>query len=97
MAFTEKDIQEQDRALAGLKDEWSRLNARFDGLLKDARITADDLRGALAEKLPPELEAALAKAKDDARQAGKARVAQAEGAGKADAPSGRGRSDAVRV
>jgi hypothetical protein len=97
MVFTEKDMAEQARAIAYIEEEFSRLNARFDGLLKDARISEGDLRKLLEEKLPPDLEARLAKVKEEAERAGKARAAQARGPGKPAAPSGRGRPGAVRL
>jgi ElaB/YqjD/DUF883 family membrane-anchored ribosome-binding protein len=98
MAFTEKDMKEQEQVFAALKDEFSRLNARHEGMLKDAGLSADDLKKSLAEKQPPEMEKLLEQAKAEAAQAGKARAAQSSPAESAPAgKSGRGRPGAVRL
>ena len=73
MAFTEKDMQAQEEQLNALKDELSRLNQKFDAQLKG--ITEDDLKQ--QEAMTPEVEALVAKAKEEAKRAGEARKAQA--------------------
>ena len=89
MAFTEKDLQAQDAQLEALKDELSRLNQKFDAQLKSMGLT---------ETMPPEVEALVAKAKEEARRAGEARKAQAAlnkpSSGKA---PGAGRRGVVRL
>jgi peptidoglycan hydrolase CwlO-like protein len=99
MAFTEQHLREQEKQLESLKDELSRLNARFDGMCKDGGISGADLEKALAEKRSPEMESALSRAREEAERAGKARAAQ-HGAAR-DAAAGkavsRGRPGAVRV
>ena len=97
MAFTEQDRLEQQKAFEAVQDEFSRLNARLDGMCKDAGLTVADLKKSLADKKSPELEAALNKAKAEAEEAGKARAAQA-GATQAQSskPAGR-RPGAVRI
>jgi ElaB/YqjD/DUF883 family membrane-anchored ribosome-binding protein len=98
MAFTENDLREQEQAFAAIQDEFSRLNALHDGMLKDAGLSAEDLRKSLEEKLPPDLEKALNQAKEDAARAGKARAAQAGSAQSASAGrSGRGRPGVVKM
>ena len=67
MAFTEKDMQAQEEQLSALKDELSRLNQKFDAQLKGMGLTA----------MTPEVEALVAKAKEEAKRAGEARKAQA--------------------
>ena len=98
MEFTEKDLLEQEQAFEAVKEEFSRLNARFDGMLKDVGITADDLKKTLEEKRSPELDKAFNQAKEEAERAGKTRVAQT-GAASADQTksAGRGRPGAVKI
>ena len=74
MAFTEKDMQAQEEQLSALKDELSRLNQKFDAQLKGMGLTEDDLK---QEAMTPEVEALVAKAKEEAKRAGEARKAQA--------------------
>jgi ElaB/YqjD/DUF883 family membrane-anchored ribosome-binding protein len=80
MASTEKDQREQEQAFAAVKEEFSRLNARYDGMLKDAGISAGDLQKALEEKRSPELDKAFNEARAEAERAGKTRAAQFGGA-----------------
>ena len=75
MAFTEKDMQAQEEQLSALKDELSRLNQKFDAQLKGMGLTEDDLKQ--QEAMTPEVEALVAKAKEEAKRAGEARKAQA--------------------
>ena len=74
MAFTEKDMQAQEEQLNALKDELSRLNQKFDAQLKGMGLTEDDLK---QQEMTPEVEALVAKAKEEAKRAGEARKAQA--------------------
>jgi predicted component of type VI protein secretion system len=100
MEFTEKELREQELALAALKEELSRLNAQFDGLLKDAGLSLDDLSAAREENLTPEMARMLEQAKEEAARAGQARAAQfqAETAPSGSARgAGRGRPGAVRI
>ena len=69
MAFTEKDMQAQEEQLSALKDELSRLNQKFDAQLKGMGLTEDDLKQ--QEAMTPEVEALVAKAKEEAKRAGK--------------------------
>ena len=75
MAFTEKDLQAQEAQLEALQDELSRLNQKFDVQLKSMGLTEDHLKR--QEAMTPEVEALVAKAKEEARRAGEARKAQA--------------------
>ena len=75
MAFTEKDMQAQEEQLSALKDELSRLNQKFDAQLKGMGLTEDDLKQ--QEAMTPEVEALVAKAKEEASAPGEARKAQA--------------------
>ncbi len=75
MAFTEKDMQAQEEQLNALKDELSRLNQKFDAQLKGMGLTEDELKQ--QETMTPEVEALVAKAKEEAKRAGEARKAQA--------------------
>ena len=98
MEFTEKLFREQEQAFEAMKEEFSRLNAQHDGMLKEAGLSADDLKKTLEEKHGPELERALAQARAEATQAGGARTAQAGAAITGQAGSaGRGRLGAVKV
>ena len=98
MAFTEKDMAEQQKAFEEVKDEFSRLTAQFDAMLKEGGLTSEGLRQALDAKHSPEVQAYLDKAKEDAIRAGQARASQAASvAGKASSGVGRGRSGVVRL
>mgnify|MGYP000279036496 CR=1 FL=1 len=66
MAFTEKDMQAQEEQLSTLKDELSRLNQKFDAQLKGMGLTEDDLKQ--QEEMTPEVEALVAKAKEEAKR-----------------------------
>ena len=68
MAFTEKDMQAQEEQL-------NALNQKFDAQLKGMGLTEDDLKQ--QEAMTPEVEALVAKAKEEAKRAGEARKAQA--------------------
>ena len=99
MAFTEKDFLEQQQAVAELEDEFSRLNAQFESMVKDAGVSSEDLKKSLAEKLSPELQNAMAAAKEEAVRAGAARAAQSGGtsSGKPSSAAGRGRPGVIRL
>lgn len=101
MAFTEKDMKEQEQVFAALKDEFSRLNARHEGMLKDAGLSADDLKKSLEEKHSPDMEKLLEQARVEAAQAGKTRAAQSGPAQPIQVDqaksAGRGRPGAVRI
>lgn len=98
MAFAEKEMAEQRQAFEALKDEFSRLNAQRDAMLKEAGLSEEDLRKMLNEKHPPEVEAFLKKAEAEAARAGQARAAQAAPvAGKPSSAPGRGRPGVVRL
>jgi ElaB/YqjD/DUF883 family membrane-anchored ribosome-binding protein len=98
MAFTEQELREQEQAVEALKEELSRLNAQFDGLLKDAGLSPDDLAAARKEDLTPEMARMLEQAKEEAARAGQARAAQFQaGTAPTARGSGRGRPGAVRI
>ena len=91
-------MREQEKTLEALKDELSRLNARFDGMLKDIGASPEDLRKSMQAKRSPEEEKALQEAMAAAEREGKSRAAQAKGAEKHSAkPASRGRPGAVRI
>jgi hypothetical protein len=97
MAFTEQDRLEQQKAFEAVQDEFSRLNARLDGMCKDAGLSGADLKQSLAAPKSPELETALNKAKAEAEQAGKARAAQAGAAQTQSSKPAGHRPGAVRI
>ena len=98
MAFTEKDLIEQQNAFGAIKDEFSRLTTQFDAMLKEGGLSSENLRQTLNEKHAPEVQAYLDKAKADATRAGQARAAQAApAAGKAPSTAGRGRPGVVKL
>ena len=98
MAFTENDLITQWKAFEDIKDEFSRLTAQFDALLKEGGLSSDNLRQTLNETRAPDMQAYLDKAKADAARAGQARAAQAApAAGKASSAVGRGRPGVVKL
>lgn len=98
MAFTEKDFLEQQQAVAELEEEFSRLNSQFDSMVKDAGLSSEDLQKSLTEKLSPELQSAMASAKEEAARAGQARAAQAGASpAKTSSTAGRGRPGVIRL
>ncbi len=97
MAFTEKDFTEQQQAVADLEEEFSRLNAQFEAMLKEGGLSSDDLKKALAEKLSPEVQSAINAAKKEASRAGSARAAQGGGSFKTASTAGRGRPGVIRL
>ena len=97
MAFTEKDFLEQQQAVAELEDEFSRLNAQFESMVKDAGLSSEDLQKSLTEKLSPEMQNAMTAAKEEAARAGQARAAQAGAPTKPASTAGRGRPGVIRL
>ena len=98
MAFTEKEMAEQKKAFDQVKDEFSRLTAQFDAMLKEGGLTSEDLRQTLNAQHKPEVQAYLDKARDEAARAGQARAAQvAPASGKASAASRRNRPGMVKL
>ena len=95
MAYAEKELREQKQSFEALKEEFSRLNAQYDGMLKESGLSSADLKKALEGKHSPELEKALEQAKAEAARAGQARKAQAEPAPAHSA--GHGRPGAVKI
>lgn len=96
MTMTQKDFEAQEAQFSALKEEFSRLNQKFDAQLKDMGLTEADLKEPV--QATPEVEAMIAKAKEEAKRAGEARKAQAE----MDKPSagrapGAGRRGVVRL
>ena len=79
MTMTQKDFEAQEAQFTALKEEFSRLNQKFDAQLKDMGLSEADLK----EPTPvtPEVEVLIAKAKEEAKRAevaGEARKAQAQ-------------------
>lgn len=76
MTMTQKDFEAQEAQFTALKEEFSRLNQKFDAQLKDMGLSEADLK----EPTPvtPEVEALIAKAKEDAKRAGEARKTHAQ-------------------
>lgn len=98
MTFTEKELREQEQAFETVKEEFSRLNARFDGMLREAGLCAADLQRSLEEKHSPELNRLMEQARDEAARAGRARSAQAGTAPQTQSTgAGRPRPGAVRI
>jgi hypothetical protein len=86
MAFTEQNLAKQEQAVAGLLDEFLRLNSEFDALLKKQGVTGEFLRDADADNPPPELKEQVTAAKAAAKRAGEERKGHAQW--EAQAPSG---------
>ncbi|MDR2450676.1 MAG: hypothetical protein LBE85_02665 [Candidatus Accumulibacter sp.] len=78
MAFTEQDLARQEQAVAGLLDEFLRLNGEFDALLKAQGVTEEFLKDADVNNPPPELKTQLEATRATAKRAGEARRGQAE-------------------
>jgi hypothetical protein len=78
MAFTEQELSEQEQAVAGLLDEFFRLNGQFDALLKEQGVTEDFLEGTDVDNPPPELKTPLEAAKAAAKRAGEERKGHAQ-------------------
>ena len=76
MTMTQKDFEAQEAQFTALKEEFSRLNQKFDAQLKDMGLSEADLK----EPTPvtPEVEVLIATAKEAAKRAGEARKAQAQ-------------------
>lgn len=99
MAFTEKDLEAQERQLQTLQDELSRLNSQAEAQLKSLGVTENELSAALAGEVPAEVQKLMAEAADKAKREGAARAAQgapATAGSGAKAP-GAGRKGAVRL
>ena len=71
MAFTEKNMQEQEAKLNALKDELSRLNRQFDDQMKHMGVSEADLKQ--EDAMTPELEALKTQIMDQAKREGEAR------------------------
>ncbi len=97
MAYTEQDLLDQEKALADIKDEFSRLTAQFDAMLKEGNLSSEELQQTLKERHTPEVQAYLDNAKAEAERAGQARAAQAAPARKSASVPGRGRPGVVRL
>jgi hypothetical protein len=98
VAFTEKELREQELAIEAVKEEIARLNVQFDGMLKDAGLSRAELKASLEGKRPPELDKLLEKARIEAARAGQARMAQARTSLEPQARStGPGRPGAVKI
>lgn len=98
MAFTEQDLVKQKQAVAGLLDEYLRLNSEFDALLKKQGVTEEFLKDADTDNPPPEIKAQLDAAKAAAKRAGEERKGHAawEATPAKAAPSAR-RPGAIRL
>ncbi|MDR2891998.1 MAG: hypothetical protein LBV80_02780 [Deltaproteobacteria bacterium] len=99
MASAEQErLNKQAQALTTVQDEFSRLNAQFDGMLKESGLSMAELQASLQEKPAPELARLLDQAKAEATRAGAARAAQfAPAASETGKSAGRGRPGAMRV
>ena len=98
MSFTEKDILEQQKAFADMKEEFSRITSRFDSLMQEMGWTSETLQQADTEPVTPELKALMDKAHEEARRAGAARAAQfAAQMEKGCTTTGRGRAGIIRL
>jgi hypothetical protein len=71
------DLKRQTQEYEQLKEEFSRLNSRFDALLKTQGVTADFLAGTDVDNPPPEIKERLDAAKASAQRAGKERAGRA--------------------
>lgn len=76
MAFTEEQLEKQREQFEVIKEEFARLNSRFDATLKAAGLTEADLKNVDTSAFPPEVLAAAEKSKEEAKRAGEARAAQ---------------------
>ncbi len=77
MTMTQKDFEAQEAQFTALKEEFSRLNQKFDAQLKDMGLSEADLK----EPTPvtPEVEVLIAKAKEEAKRAGEGAGADGQG------------------
>jgi len=75
MSYNEQQFQDQARQVDTLKDELSRLNLRFESLMKDNGIKPEDLEQNRAD-ISPALQEELRRAEEEAKRAGAARAAQ---------------------
>jgi hypothetical protein len=78
MAFTEQDFAKQEQAIAGLLDEFLRLNSKLDALLKAQGVSEEFLKDGEVDNPPPELKAQLETAKAKAKRAGEERKSHAK-------------------
>lgn len=97
MAFTEKDMADQQKTFDVLQEEFSRMSAQLDAMLKEGGLSSEDLQQALNAKHTPEVQAYLDKARGEAVRAGQARAAQAAPATGKASVAGRGRPGVVRL
>ena len=97
MAFTEKELREQELAFTAVKEELSRLNALFEGMLKDSGLTSAALKKCLEEKRSAELDKAFSQARAEAERAGKTRAAQVGVLAEQAKSAARGRPGAVKI
>ena len=96
MAFTEKNMQEQEAKLSVLKDELFRLNQQFEDQMKRMGLSEEDLKQESA--MTPELEELKAQIMEKAKREGEARRTHAlmENRPSSHAP-GAGRRGVVRL
>ena len=98
MAFSDKDLHEQEQQFQVLEEELSRLNTQFDAQLKGLGISEDDLLETLKTELPPEMQKMMSEAQDKAKREGAARSAQSAPAPVTGAKApGTGRRGVVRL
>ena len=75
--MTEQQIADQEREIARLAEELSRLNSVFDEQKKALGLPADEPVTFDEKEMTPELQKAMDTAKAEAERAGRARSAQA--------------------
>jgi hypothetical protein len=99
MTFMENDLLKQRQDFELLQEEFSRLSARFGGMLREGGLSEDDLKKYMEKQHSSELEKLLEQAKAEAARAGQARAAQAGSVAPAASAqsTGRGRPGAVKI
>jgi uncharacterized coiled-coil protein SlyX len=78
MDFDEEQLARQEKTLAELREEFSRLNGLFDAQLKAVGLTVDELKKTDPDQAEPEVKKLLAQAQEQAQRAGQARAGQAQ-------------------
>ena len=95
MAFTEQDLKNQQQEISRLANELKRLNDVFEEQKKalgiEGAVDLSDL------EMTPELEQAIAEAKEEAQKEGRARAAQLKPATTPSTSTSRPRRGAMRI
>lgn len=97
MAFTEENLREQVATLEQLREELGRAQEQEKALRKQLGLPEEGPLKVEKEQLPPEVQALVAKAREEAARAGQARAAQSAPQHSGGARPGAGRRGVVRL